>query len=59
MYTTSLSIHLSMGTYIASFHILAVVNGAVMNMGVHVSFPISFLQIMPPKCVLIDLSKAV
>ena len=48
-----------MGTYIASFHILAVVNGAVMNMGVHVSFPISFLQIMPPKCVLIDLSKAV
>ena len=48
-----------MGTYIASFHILAVVNGAVMNIGVHVSFPINFLQIMPPKCVLIDLSKAV
>ena len=36
-----------MGNYIASFHILAIVNGAVMNTGVHVSFPTSFLQTMP------------
>ena len=59
MYSTSLSIHLSMDTYTASFHILVIVNGAVMNTGVRVSFPISFLQIMPPKCVLTNLSKAI
>ena len=36
--TSSLSIHLLMDKYLGCFHILAVVNDAAMNIGVHVAF---------------------
>ena len=36
--TSSLSIHLLMDKYLGCFHILAVVNDAAMNSGVHVAF---------------------
>ena len=36
--TASLSIHLLMDIYIGCFHVLAIVNSAAVNIGVHVSF---------------------
>ena len=39
--TTSLFIHLSVGGHLGCFHVLAIVNSAAMNIGVHVSFQIS------------------
>ena len=38
-------IHLSVNGQLGCFHVLAIVNSAAMNIGVHVSFRISFLQI--------------
>ena len=39
-------IHLPVNGYLGYFHVLAVVNGAAMNIGMHVSIQInSFLQI--------------
>ena len=35
--------HLSVNGHLAYFHVLAFVNSAAMNTGVHVSFQISFL----------------
>ena len=46
--TSSLSIHLSVNGHLGCFHVLAVVNGAAMNVGVHVSFQIRvFSRYMP------------
>ena len=47
VYTTSLSIHLSMNN-LSFLYVLAIVNSAVMNIGVHVSFQtMVFSRYMP------------
>ena len=38
--TTSLSIHLSVDRYLGCFHVLAIVNNATVNNGIHVSLSI-------------------
>ena len=37
-------IHLSVNGHLACFHVLAIVNSAAVNVGVHVSFGIRILQ---------------
>ena len=38
--TTSLSVHLLMDIKVACLHVLAIVNSAAVNIGVHVSFSV-------------------
>ena len=40
--TTSLSVHLLMDIKVACLHVLAIVNSAAVNTGVHVSFSVLF-----------------
>ena len=43
------SIHSSVDGYLGCFHVLAIVNSAVANIGVHVSFPVNVLSGYMPK----------
>ena len=43
-------IHLSVSGHLGCFHVLAIVNSAVMNTGVHVSFQIRFLSEYVARC---------
>ena len=52
--TSSLSFHLSMGSYLGCFHNLANVNNAIVNIGVHISLQISFV-IFWGKCPVVEL----
>ena len=47
-------IHLSVGGYLGCFHILAVVNSAAANTGVHASFWITVLSGYMPRLGLLD-----
>ena len=40
VYVTSFFIHLSVDGHLCCFHVLTIVNGAAVNIGVHVSFHI-------------------
>ena len=44
----SFFIHSSVNVYLGCFHVLAVVNSAAVNTGVHVSFSITFFQDICP-----------
>ena len=40
IYTTISFIHLSIGRHLGCFHVLAIVNNATVNIGIHVTFSI-------------------
>ena len=49
VYVTSFFIHLSVDGHLCCFHVLTIVNGAAVNIGVHVSFRIMFCTRYMPK----------
>ena len=51
--TSSLSIHLSRD-HLGCFHVLAIVNSAAMNIGIHASFELEFCLDIRPRVGLLD-----